>query len=194
MMIVYQLWDMSLLLTIHSVKFVGPWKGPLVPARDVVLFAPVGWSSGACTGRNGVWRLLEVAWSHAVVAGSCLVTVQQLGSCLVVEPGCWKMPGRRAQSLEWWHAAAAPVTQCVGRGRWQVEAASCPVCWAWPPEGQGSCPGCSVEPMTPKAGHSGPSVMTDWLMWSLNRLGGHWRLLAWSCVFYTKLDGWSLDL
>jgi hypothetical protein len=73
----------------------------------------------------------------------------------------WRLPGRGARSPEWLRAAAAPVTQCVGYDHRRVEAANCPVRWAWLPEGRGSHPWCSVVPMTPKTGRSGPSVLTD---------------------------------
>jgi hypothetical protein len=88
------------------------------PEKDC-LFRPVERCSGACT-----CRMRKLPGSSAAVAGSCLVAVRQLGSCLVVEPG------RGARSSERWRAAGMPVTQCVGYGNQRVEAASCPVCWA----------------------------------------------------------------
>jgi hypothetical protein len=121
------------------------WLWSLVAGRRLV--AERGrWSSGMRQlGRNSCWLKLRsrVGWLVAVwqlpgcstavtwsQCGDCLVAMRQLGSYLVAEPGCWKTPGCRARLLEWRHVAAAPVTQCVGYGRWRVEAASCPVRWA----------------------------------------------------------------
>jgi hypothetical protein len=117
-----------------------------------------------------------VDWSHAAVAWSecgnwVSYLVMECGSrvsCLVVEPGCQETSGRRAWSLELWHCGSC---------------ASCPVCWTWLPESRGSHPWRSAVPMALKASRSGPSVMTDWLMWSLNHLSDHWQMLGWSCVF-----------
>jgi hypothetical protein len=138
-----KVWNLPLFCeTIHSVKFVGSWKGPFVPAdRDVVVRALV-----ACCG------------------------CQEL-------PGCWNMPGR--ERGRWSRGGSRCVSYLVwGYGHRCVEAASCLVSWAWPPESWGSRPWCSVVPMTPKTGRSGPSVLTGWM--SLN-VTDHWLIVTDDC-------------
>jgi hypothetical protein len=161
-------------------KVCGALKRTVCSGRWCVLYAPVEWCSSARTGRNGCWLKLRSRVGQ-LVAVRQLPGVAWLQSMVAWELVQWRavdfaewMPGRGARLPEWRRAAAAPVTQCVGYGRQRVEAASCPVCWAWPPEGRGSHPWRSALPMVPKTGRSGPSVLTGWLMWSLNRLGGHW--------------------
>jgi hypothetical protein len=137
--------------TIHSVKFVGSWKGPFVPAGDVARHTPVegcavhalvemavGWSCIAalvgwlqCGGSIVVAAAL-VAWSYGcgsrtgclAVCGGCLVT----GGRLVVERGRWSGGVRRLSQLPsvWGMTAGESrrsIAWWVGHDRRRAEAA-----------------------------------------------------------------------
>jgi hypothetical protein len=103
--------------------------------------------------------------------------------------GSWLAAWSGARASERRRLTGVPVTQWVGYGHRRVEAGSCPVSWAWPPEGRGSRPWHSVSPMTPKTGRSGPGLLTVFYHCHRLKITDHWWLLAGSCIFYTNLGG-----
>jgi hypothetical protein len=137
-----------------------------------------------------LWRLLDR--SVASCFGACVGRMRRLPGVAWPQCGSWLAAWPGARTSEKRPVVGAPVTQCVGYGHRRVKAASCPVSWAWPPDGRGSRPWRSVVPATLKTSRSGPTVLARWM--SLTTGEVHWWsehlwLLAGSCVFYTNLGG-----
>jgi hypothetical protein len=185
------LWDLPLLgWTIHSIKFVGSWKGPFVLAGrdvglagDVVRHVPIEWCSGVCASHmrkllGRMWRLPGVPWP-------------QCGSWLAA----------------WSWSADIGETACNRH-------ASYPVSQVWPPASRGGqLPGelgmTTGGPRQPSLAQCSADDSEDRSLWTrradrlVDAVAGLmsliWlteehlpmteRLLAGSCVSYTNLGG-----
>jgi hypothetical protein len=105
------LWDLPWFCwTIHSMKFVGSWKGPFVPAgSDVGLTGDV------------VRRVLVECCS-----GACASRMRRLPGDVGLQCGSWLAAWSGARASERRRLTGVPVTRWVGYGHRRVEAASCP--------------------------------------------------------------------